>query len=62
MMSVDERYLRDPEFAHLVDHLFHLIRKAQFTPTEIREAALLAQIKYEELYPRPIIIRKDGEA
>ena len=51
MMSPDERYFRDPQFKHLVDFMIDAIRHAQFTPTEIREAAMLAAIKYDQLRP-----------
>lgn len=43
----DERYRRDPQFKQLVDMLYMLVKKADFTPTEIREACMLAQIHYE---------------
>jgi len=36
--------------------LYIAIERADFTPTEIREAAMLAQIKYEELHIRPLIV------
>ena len=50
MMTQDvrSRYHRDPMFHHLVNSLFVQIREARYTPTEIREAAMLAQIMYEE--------------
>lgn len=43
----EERYLCDPEFKQLVDVMISIIHKAQFTPTELREAAILAATKYE---------------
>jgi hypothetical protein len=48
MRSVRDRYLTDAVFHQLVDTLHALISQAEFTPTEIREAAMLAQILYEE--------------
>jgi hypothetical protein len=53
-MPPRERYERDPWFHALVDALHHHIREARFTPTEIREAAMLAQIFYEERHPRHV--------
>ncbi len=44
------RYERDPDFRYLVDAMLHMIVKAKFTPTELREAATLAAIKYERQY------------
>ena len=51
-MTPDERYNHDVQFRHLVDSLYVQIREARYTPTEIREAAMLAQIHYENLHPR----------
>lgn len=58
-MTVKERYQQDPYFHQLVKMLRNCIEQAQFTPTEIREAAMLAQILYEETHVRPIIFTKD---
>ncbi len=43
-----ERYLRDPHFAAMVDMMVKHIMACDYTPTEIREAAMLAAIIYEE--------------
>ena len=43
----EERYDRDPIFRSLVDTMTHFILTAQYTPTELREAALLASIRYD---------------
>ena len=55
-MKVHDRYYHDPHFRHLVDALYATVVDAQFTPTEIREAAMFAQILYEELTLRPLLI------
>lgn len=47
-MSAEERYHRDPMFHALVESLYAAIDNLQLTPTEIREAAMLAQLKYEQ--------------
>ena len=54
--SSTERYQSDPHFHHLVDLLYVVVEKAEFTPTEIREAVMLAQTKYEELHIRHLIL------
>lgn len=56
--SVEERYRTDPQFHNLVQQLLAGIMAAQFTPTEIREAALLAQIIYERMQPRRIMVQE----
>lgn len=43
----EERYERDPVFRSLVDTMTHFILTAQYTPTELREAALLASIRLD---------------
>lgn len=47
MKSPQERYQYDPQFHALVDMLAAFIHKADFTPSEVREAAMLACIKIE---------------
>lgn len=51
-----ERYKTDIVFRHLVDIFSAAIERAEYTPTEIREAAMLAQIMYEETHLRPLIL------
>ena len=46
-LSPEERYSRDAEFYELVRMLEAFIHKAQYTPTEMREATILACIHYE---------------
>lgn len=52
MKSPTDRYQSDAEFHMLVDGIYSLLRQARFTPTEVREAAILACCKYDmELAP-----------
>lgn len=51
-----ERYQNDVAFRNLTDTLYAAIDRAEFSPTEIREAAMLAHILYEERRVRPIIV------
>jgi hypothetical protein len=46
--SIEYRYNHDPMIKSLVDSLEHSIRDLQFTPSEIRECAMLAAIHYEQ--------------
>lgn len=57
--DVEARYLRDPLFHNLVDAMYHAIVKLELTPTEIREAAMLAAVKAEILHPRPFILDEE---
>jgi hypothetical protein len=57
--NIRSRYQNDPSFSRLVDMMRACIENAQFTPTEIREAAMLAQIMYEETHVRPSIFTCD---
>ena len=61
MMSTTQRYQTDATFRQLVDMLYSLIDHAEYTPTEIREAAMLAHILYEERRIRPILIDGLGQ-
>ena len=38
MKSPREKYMNDPEYHQLVDMLEHFVDRAQFTPSELREA------------------------
>lgn len=53
--SVRERYRKDPQFMALVDMLSNLIYELKCSPTEVREAAMLAVINYEMMHQRPFI-------
>mgnify|MGYP001576058502 CR=1 FL=1 len=47
MMTPDERYRHDPEFTVLVDAIYQQLVRCRFTPTELRDAAMLAAMKYD---------------
>lgn len=53
MRTPQERYLNDPVFNRVVNMLRGLIRDIQLTPSEIREAAMLACIHQEMEIVRP---------
>lgn len=58
MKTPREKYMNDPEYRHLVQMFEALIHRAEFTPSEIREAAMLACINHEMRKPMPIIYNK----
>lgn len=54
MIPILNRYRSDPKFKILVDYLANQIELLNYTPTEIREAAMVAQIIFEDRNLRPI--------
>ena len=50
------RYQNDETFKNLVDYMESFIQKGDFTPSEIREASMLASIHYEMTTPRRMYI------
>lgn len=56
MKTPAEKYMNDPHYHRLVDTLEHFINQAQFTPSELREAAILACINYETKRVRTMVI------
>jgi len=51
MMSMEERYERDPIIHCLVNTLVTIIRELQLTPTEVRECAVFACVMEEQTKP-----------
>jgi hypothetical protein len=47
MKTPKEKYMNDPEYHRLVSMLENFIEQARFTPSELREACVLACINYE---------------
>lgn len=58
---VEERYRRDPEFHHLVAYLEQFIDQARFSPSELREAVMLAATRYEIRTNRSSFVLKEDE-
>ena len=56
MHSIERRYFSDPMVKALVDSLENHIHELQFTPSEIRECAMLAAIHYEQRRPSQHIL------
>lgn len=52
MKTPREKYMNDPEYHQLVCTLESFIERAQFSPSELREAAVLACINYEMRHVR----------
>lgn len=48
MKTPQEKYAQDNHYKMLVDHMVKMIMDCQFTPSELREAAIFASILYEQ--------------
>lgn len=53
--KLEQRYFSDVEFHTIVNMLYNQLYKVRFTPSEMREAAMLACLKFEYNNPSPII-------
>jgi len=51
--SPREKYNNDIQYKALVDFMVKIIHECKYTPSEMREASLLASIMYEEQTIRP---------
>ena len=53
-VTPQDKYLHDNSFKALVDQIESMLHGAQYTPTELREAVILAAIHFDLKQPRPI--------
>ena len=60
MRTIRERYNNDPNFHSLVSLMVAHFERCFYTPSEMREAALLASIIYEEHHIRKMVVVNDG--
>ena len=62
MRDLRDKYRNDVSFRQLVDLMVGQISEAHFTPSEMREAAMVASILYEEInYRRVVYVDRDIE-
>lgn len=55
VMTAEERYDYDPVFRLMVDTIYKAMMDKRYTPSEVRDAAMLAAVKYEmEQFSRKI--------
>lgn len=57
MKTPREKYENDPQYNFLVKTLLGMIVQCHFTPSELREAVVLASILYEEKRPTTTSIK-----
>jgi len=60
MKTPEEKYLNDPEYKAMVDGMVGMIQRCQFTPSEIREMAMYAAIRYEMMTAGPPYVVNEG--
>lgn len=58
--SAEYRYLRDNDFRALVDYMENFIHRLQFTSSEMRDAAMLACLRFEMKRPFPSHFPAEG--
>ena len=54
--KAEEAYRNDPQFRQLIDILVQQIQLLEFSPSEIRQAAVFACIVQERRNPKPLLI------
>jgi hypothetical protein len=59
MDTPQQRYVRDPQFHALVDTIYHAICQCKYTATEVREAAMLAAIIYDQRHAVPMQLTRE---
>ena len=61
MKTPNEKYENDQSYRQIVDMLTALIHQSEFTPSEIREACMLACIRHEHYRRiRPVVISAEA--
>lgn len=58
--KADEAYLNDPMFHNLVDAMIVAIDRLEFTPSEVRQAAIYACYRHEARSSKPLMITKQA--
>jgi len=61
MKTPREKYITDNQYKFLVDTMVNQIEQCNYTPSEMREAAILASIIYEETYYQNFTINVEME-
>ena len=59
--KAQKAYMNDPVYSNLVETLMGLIKRLQMSPSEIREAAMFACFKLEQISGTPFFTIKTPE-
>ena len=60
--KMQETYLNDPVFRKVVKMLTQLINECELSPYEIRQAAMFAVMKHEEMNSKPVAFEQFNES
>lgn len=55
MTQLERKYHNDPVFYAMVQNLVHSLEQVYMTPSELREAAVLACMVFEERHPQTLM-------
>lgn len=61
MRTMGDKYENDTRYRKVVDIMETLIYENEFTPSEMREMAVLASIRYEMTKPMSFAVEKEAE-
>ena len=56
MRTPEQNYMLNTEFRMMTDHMEKLLSDYQFSPAEMREAAMLACVHFEMRRARPLFV------
>lgn len=59
--NAEKRYQNDPVFRQLVDVMVDGYQRLNFSPGELREAAVFSEIVHQRKFARPNFMIRDGE-
>ena len=54
--DMNQAYQNDPDIKMLIEVMIGAMVKLQFTPIEMKQAAVYAAIMFENRYPKPMIV------
>lgn len=54
--NMSEAYRNDPDTRNLIEVMIGAMAKLQFTPVEMKQAAVFAAVMFENRYPKSMIV------
>lgn len=59
MRTADQNYMMNPEYKRLVDFMENELQQFHYSPSEMREAAMLACVRFESRQVRPMYFDRE---